>query len=70
MTWKRKDLISMKDVDAGEIGDVLDTAESMREIAELTARAARSICSGAPIAVTGCSAGSPSPRRTSGAEGR
>ena len=33
MAWKRKDLISMKDVDAAEIGDVLDTAESMREIA-------------------------------------
>jgi aspartate carbamoyltransferase catalytic subunit len=33
MTWKRKDLLSMRDVDAAEIGDVLDTAESMKEIA-------------------------------------
>ena len=33
MAWKRKDLISMKDVEAAEIRDVLDTADSMREIA-------------------------------------
>jgi aspartate carbamoyltransferase catalytic subunit len=33
MTWKRKDLLSMRDVDVAEIGDVLDTAESMKEIA-------------------------------------
>ena len=33
MAWKRKDLISMQDVEAAEIRDVLDTAESMREIA-------------------------------------
>src|SRR5687767_15788834 len=33
MTWKRKDLVSMQDVEAAEIRDVLDTAESMREIA-------------------------------------
>jgi aspartate carbamoyltransferase catalytic subunit len=33
MGWKRKDLISMQDVEAAEIRDVLDTAESMREIA-------------------------------------
>jgi len=33
MAWRRKDLISMKDVEAAEIRDVLDTADSMREIA-------------------------------------
>ncbi len=33
MAWKRKDLVSMKDVEAAEIRDVLDTADSMREIA-------------------------------------
>jgi aspartate carbamoyltransferase catalytic subunit len=33
MTWKRKDLLSMQDLEAGEIRDVLDTAESMKEIA-------------------------------------
>ena len=33
MGWKRKDLLSMQDVEAAEIHDVLDTAESMREIA-------------------------------------
>ena len=33
MGWKRKDLLSMQDVEAAEIGDVLDTAESMKEIA-------------------------------------
>jgi len=33
MGWKRKDLLSMRDVEAAEITDVLDTAESMKEIA-------------------------------------
>ncbi|HET8576963.1 MAG TPA: aspartate carbamoyltransferase catalytic subunit [Methylomirabilota bacterium] len=33
MAWKRKDLLSMQELDAAEITDVLDTAESMREIA-------------------------------------
>src|SRR5213596_3024140 len=33
MPWKRKDLLSMQDVEAGEIREVLDTAESMKEIA-------------------------------------
>jgi len=33
MGWKRKDLLSMQDLDAAEIGEVLDAAESMREIA-------------------------------------
>ena len=33
MAWKRKDLLSMQDLDAAEIGDVLDTAETMKEIA-------------------------------------
>jgi aspartate carbamoyltransferase catalytic subunit len=33
MGWKRKDLVSMQEVEAAEIRDVLDTAESMREIA-------------------------------------
>jgi len=33
MGWKRKDLLSMQELDAAEITDVLDTAESMREIA-------------------------------------
>ncbi|HET6368758.1 MAG TPA: aspartate carbamoyltransferase catalytic subunit [Pseudomonadales bacterium] len=33
MAWKRKDLLSMQGLDAGEIRDVLDTAESMKEIA-------------------------------------
>jgi aspartate carbamoyltransferase catalytic subunit len=33
MGWKRKDLLSMQDLDATEITDVLDTAESMKEIA-------------------------------------
>src|SRR5262250_1009669 len=33
MAWKRKDLLSMQDLEAGEITDVLDTAESMKEIA-------------------------------------
>src|SRR5262245_26788267 len=33
MGWKRKDLLSMQDLDAAEIREVLDTAESMREIA-------------------------------------
>jgi aspartate carbamoyltransferase catalytic subunit len=33
MGWKRKDLLSMQEVEAAEIRDVLDTAESMREIA-------------------------------------
>src|SRR4029077_12833981 len=33
MSWKRKDLLSMRELDASEITDVLDTAVSMREIA-------------------------------------
>ncbi len=33
MGWKRKDLVSMQDLDAVEITDVLDTAQSMKEIA-------------------------------------
>jgi aspartate carbamoyltransferase catalytic subunit len=33
MGWKRKDLLSMQELDAAEITDVLDTSESMREIA-------------------------------------
>ncbi len=33
MGWKRKDLLSMQELDAAEITHVLDTAESMREIA-------------------------------------
>ena len=33
MTWKRKDLVSMRDLEIGEIGEVLDTAQSMKEIA-------------------------------------
>src|SRR5712691_8005192 len=33
MGWKRKDLLSMQELDAAEITDVLDTAESMKEIA-------------------------------------
>ncbi|HEV8458276.1 MAG TPA: aspartate carbamoyltransferase catalytic subunit [Methylomirabilota bacterium] len=33
MGWKRKDLLSMQELDAAEITNVLDTAESMREIA-------------------------------------
>src|SRR5512144_2389216 len=33
MAWKRKDLISMQDVEPAEIAEVLDTAESMKEIA-------------------------------------
>ena len=33
MAWKRKDLLSMQGLEAGEIRDVLDTAESMKEIA-------------------------------------
>ena len=33
MGWKRKDLLSMQELDAAEITGVLDTAESMREIA-------------------------------------
>ena len=33
MGWKRKDLLSMQELDAAEVTDVLDTAESMREIA-------------------------------------
>jgi aspartate carbamoyltransferase catalytic subunit len=33
MGWKRKDLLSMQELDAAEIIDVLDTSESMREIA-------------------------------------
>jgi aspartate carbamoyltransferase catalytic subunit len=33
MGWKRKDLLGMRDVEAAEIRDVLDTAVSMKEIA-------------------------------------
>ena len=33
MGWKRKDLLSMQDLEAAEVTDVLDTAESMKEIA-------------------------------------
>src|SRR5712671_4649058 len=33
MSWKRKDLLGMRDLDASEITDVLDTAVSMKEIA-------------------------------------
>ncbi len=33
MGWDRKDLLSMQDLEAAEITDVLDTAESMKEIA-------------------------------------
>jgi aspartate carbamoyltransferase catalytic subunit len=33
MAWKRKDLLSMQDIEAAEIAEVLDTAESMKEIA-------------------------------------
>src|SRR5215470_12533445 len=33
MSWKRKDLISTRDLEASEIAEVLDTAESMKEIA-------------------------------------
>jgi aspartate carbamoyltransferase catalytic subunit len=33
MAWKRKDLLGMRDLEAAEITDVLDTAASMKEIA-------------------------------------
>jgi aspartate carbamoyltransferase catalytic subunit len=33
MGWKRKDLLGMQDLETAEITDVLDTAESMKEIA-------------------------------------
>jgi aspartate carbamoyltransferase catalytic subunit len=33
MSWKRKDLLGMQDLDAAEISGVLDTAASMKEIA-------------------------------------
>jgi aspartate carbamoyltransferase catalytic subunit len=33
MSWKRKDLVSMRDLEPGEIRDVLDTAQSVKEIA-------------------------------------
>jgi aspartate carbamoyltransferase catalytic subunit len=33
MAWKRKDLLGMQELEASEISDVLDTAESMKEIA-------------------------------------
>jgi aspartate carbamoyltransferase catalytic subunit len=33
MAWTRKDLVSMQDIEAAEITDMLDTAESMKEIA-------------------------------------
>ena len=32
MGWKRKDLLSLQDLETAEIQDVLDTADSMREI--------------------------------------
>src|ERR1700682_5864377 len=33
MAWTRKDLVSMQDIDAAEISDLLDTSESLKEIA-------------------------------------
>src|SRR3989338_4538925 len=33
MAWTRKDFVSMQDIGAAEITDMLDTAESMKEIA-------------------------------------
>jgi aspartate carbamoyltransferase catalytic subunit len=33
MSWKRKDLVSMRDLEPGEIREILDTAQSMKEIA-------------------------------------
>src|SRR5246127_3402895 len=33
MAWTRKDLLSMQDLEPADITDVLDTAESMKEIA-------------------------------------
>ncbi len=33
MGWKRKDLLTLQDLEAAEIRDVLDTADSMKEIA-------------------------------------
>src|SRR3970282_2034624 len=33
MAWTRKDLVSMQDIEAAEITDMLDTAEAMKEIA-------------------------------------
>jgi aspartate carbamoyltransferase catalytic subunit len=33
MTWRRKDLLGTRELDAAEIRDVLDTADSMKEIA-------------------------------------
>jgi aspartate carbamoyltransferase catalytic subunit len=33
MAWKRKDLLGLQDLEAGEIADILDAAESMKEIA-------------------------------------
>jgi aspartate carbamoyltransferase catalytic subunit len=33
MRWRRKDLLGMRDLEPGEIQDVLDTAQSMKEIA-------------------------------------
>src|SRR2546425_524577 len=33
MPWTRKDLVSMQDIEPAEITDMLDTAESMKEIA-------------------------------------
>jgi aspartate carbamoyltransferase catalytic subunit len=33
MTWRRKDLLAMRDLEAPEIRDLLDTAQSMKEIA-------------------------------------
>ncbi len=49
MSWKRKDLLGMQDLDAAEISGVLDTAASMKEIAarEIKKRS-RSRASGSP----------------------
>ena len=33
MAWTRKDLVSMRDLESAEISEVLETAESMKEIA-------------------------------------
>ena len=33
MGWKRKDLLTMQELDPGEIHMILDTADSMKEIA-------------------------------------
>ena len=33
MTWRRKDLLGTRELEPAEIRDVLDTADSMKEIA-------------------------------------